>query len=113
MTELGYLVLYSLQPEIVRDFYVKLLKRPFSREKHGNGAEHWSCSLDNVVIEIYPTKKEASRNSLGFFVDDLETALQDIDPVYILISPKQTDYGRATIIKDPEKRRVELIEKKW
>jgi hypothetical protein len=47
------LVIRASQPERLANFYSAMGLR-FERERHGNGPEHLTCSLNGFVFEIYP-----------------------------------------------------------
>ena len=89
----------------------------FEYHKHGNSPYHYSTTIDQTVLEIYPLKKsqlEADENlRLGFEIDDFENTLQKLKEHDITFNePILTDFGFLTIITDPDNRKIELY-KKW
>jgi len=109
---LDLIVLHSRDIEKSRSFYSILLGVDFTKEKHDKGHEHYSCTLDGLVIEIYPVNKEiAQPDSLGFAVTNLNKVIERIGNNYVHRPPMRTGYGRRAVIKDPDNRLVHLVEK--
>ena len=110
MPMLSYIVLLSKDQHETVYFYELLLGTQFRKEKHNSGPEHYSCNLENILLEIYPTKKDAQCGSiLGFPVEDLDgrlTAL-GIKGVRVL----HTETCKYAVVKDPDGRKVHLVEK--
>ena len=71
---LSLLVLRFRDLDAAVRFYERL-GLSFTRERHGSGLEHYSCSLDGTLLELYP-QPEASGGStgtrIGFLVAELE-----------------------------------------
>ncbi len=116
--KLNLVVIYSQQPEALRDFYAALLRRPFVEEKHDEGPVHYSSSLDDIVFEIFSLKKTSQEErhqepALGFEVPDLETAVapEEVQP-FVYREPHQREYGRVALLIDPDGRRIILTEKR-
>ncbi len=108
---LNLLVLYSRDVERLRYFYENFLKFSFVKEKHGNGAEHYSCQLGELVLELYPTSKENTHTTrLGFAIEGLDELIKKLDCAFVHRSPFETDYGRCAIIQDPDDRFIHLYE---
>lgn len=84
--KLSYLVLYSSDLEKLKSFYEDLGLQ-FKQEQHGGGSVHYSCSLDNVVLELYPGDSPVR---LGFVVDNVK---------------------RKGVLLDPDGRKVDVKEK--
>lgn len=99
------------------DFY-QLLGVSFEYHKHGNSPYHYSATIDEMVIEIYPltkTQTEADKNlRLGFELDDFDTVIELLKKAEVLFAsePTQTDFGFMVVVVDPDGRRMELY-KKW
>jgi GxxExxY protein len=89
----------------------------FNRHSHGTGPEHLASDYGGVVFELYPASANqavSTSTRIGFSVDDLDEAIATVTPLpgYQLISPPQeSEWGRRTVIADPDGHRVELIEK--
>ncbi|WP_254506884.1 VOC family protein [Anatilimnocola floriformis] len=110
---LSLLVLKTRQLERLKDFYENL-GIEFVEEKHGDGPLHFAGKLGDAVFEIYPLASgEADATTrLGFVVDDLDDIserLQRLQSVP-LKQPKQTEWGRRLVVKDPDGRSVELYQ---
>ena len=65
-------------------------------------------------FEIYPlsrfqnTADDSTR--LGFAIDDFDKRMSEINDSIILSNPKETEWGRMAVVKDPDGRRVELYQ---
>ena len=107
-TYLNLLVLRCKDIEKSKEFYEKL-KLIFIKEQHGKGPIHYSTSMGNLVIELYPSTQNIIDNTrLGFSIntDDLENYLKDkqidIDTTYAF------NNTIIFVVKDPDGRKVEL-----
>jgi len=58
---LKYLVIKCNDLEKSKAFYEAIGFRPV-KEKHGNGAEHYSFAVNDFVIELYPSSKRVEGN---------------------------------------------------
>jgi predicted enzyme related to lactoylglutathione lyase len=105
-------------PDIARlaNFYA-LLGLAFEYHKHGKSRYHYSSTIGNIVLELYPLAKgqtEADKElRLGFSIDNFDyiiKLLKDKQTIF-LSEPMQTEYGFMTIIKDPDGRKIELYKK--
>ena len=107
-THLNLLVLRCKDIEKSKKFYEKL-KLVFIKEQHGKGAIHYSTSIGNLVIELYPLTQDIADNTrLGFSIntDNIEEYLKDNK---IEIDSKYTFNNIVTsVVKDPDGRKVEL-----
>ena len=108
--QLNLIVLYSLDIEKLSSFYQSLLGIKFVKEKHGAGVEHYACQLNELVLEFYPSKKEADHIQIGFKVHNLDDIIRKLDDDKIYQSPKQTAFGYGAIVYDPDKRLVHLLQ---
>jgi lactoylglutathione lyase len=72
MTILNLIVLRSPRLDVVKSFYEAVGLR-FASEKHGRGPHHFSSMSGAVVLELYPSGKEADVSDLrlGFGVSSL------------------------------------------
>jgi lactoylglutathione lyase len=88
----------------------------FVKHRHGKGPEHLSCTIGEMVFEIYPADGENENTTstrLGFSVPSLTNALnklRELD-VTVLAEPADTPFGRRAVVKDFEGHKVELYEK--
>ena len=106
---LKLIVLKTAQVESLRDFYARIGFR-FVEEQHGKGPIHFSASLGDGVLEIYPLSDGAEADSttrLGFGVTDLASVLKGLGEE---CDPKQTEWGLRAVVRDPDGRSVELYE---
>jgi predicted enzyme related to lactoylglutathione lyase len=109
------LVIRSEAPIQTVGFY-ELLGLRFEEEQHGKGPIHWAAEVDGAVMEIYPAHSpdqigEATR--IGFEVDGVESVLALLrdQGVEIVSGLKQTQWGLRAVVKDPDGRTVELMQK--
>lgn len=56
--KLDFLVVYATNLEQTVRFYQEQFGLAPTRERHGDGPEHYSFILDNVVLEVYPGKRK-------------------------------------------------------
>ena len=106
---LKLIVLKTAQVESLRDFYARIGFR-FVEEQHGKGPVHFSTSLGDGVLEIYPLPVGAvgdSTTRVGFGVADLASVLEELGAE---CDPKQTNWGLRAVVRDPDGRSVELYE---
>ncbi len=110
---LNLLILRSANPEELTAFYMTLGLR-FVHHRHGAGPYHYSAEMDGFVLEIYPLSKSQTRPDpfvrLGFSVVNLDELLRKVSPGSILQVPLKSEWGYRCVIRDPEGRRVELVE---
>ncbi|MBX7225274.1 MAG: VOC family protein [Chitinophagales bacterium] len=98
------------------DFY-SLLGLTFDYHKHSNAPMHYSATIGQTVLEIYPLTKsqtEADKNlRLGFGIDNFEQTILALKEFQVpfLLEPTQTEFGFMTIISDPDERKIELYNK--
>jgi lactoylglutathione lyase len=115
--ELKLLVIRTSEPEKLAQFY-GILGLDFEYHKHGNSPFHYSTTLGQTVLEIYPLTKSqtnADKNlRLGFELDNWDETLSDLERkhnVKLLIEPTKTEFEYMTIIEDPDGRKIELYKK--
>lgn len=111
--ELRLLVLRTTDTKKLADFY-SLFGLTFDYHKHGNSPFHYSASIGQTVLEIYPLTKSqtvADENlRLGFGIDNFDQTVLTLKELQVPFSlePTQTDFGFMTIIADPDGRKIEL-----
>ena len=114
--DIRLLVLITSDTKKLADFYT-LLGLTFDYHKHGNSPFHYSASIGQTVLEIYPLAKnqiEADRNlRLGFGIDNFDQIVLTLKEVQVPFSlePTQTDFGFMAIISDPDERKIGLYKK--
>jgi len=114
--EVKLIVIRTSDIKILADFYSKF-GLTFDYHKHGNSPYHYSATLGQTVLEIYPLTKSQTvpdKNlRLGFSVDNFETVISDLKNTgtVFISEPIQTDFGYLAIIEDPDGRKIELYKK--
>ena len=114
--DIRLLVLRTSDIKKLAAFY-SLLGLTFDYHKHGNSPFHYSASIGQTVLEIYPLTKsqtEADKNlRLGFGIDNFDQTLLTLKELQVPFSlePTQTDFGFMATISDPDERKIELYKK--
>lgn len=105
---LSLIVLRSPQLDRVKAFY-EALGLAFVPEKQGGGPDHFSAALGDVVLELYPSGKDADVSDLrlGFEIKSLAEAIPRLLALGVDV-PEIAD--RSVVVTDPDGRRVELSE---
>jgi catechol 2,3-dioxygenase-like lactoylglutathione lyase family enzyme len=111
---LSLAVIRSSNLEKSRAFYTALGLQ-LSKEKHGDGPEHYSCALGEAVFEIYPAKrneKTTRQIRLGFCVASLDETMDVIPSLSgrIVSPPARSPWGYRSVVSDPDGHKVELVE---
>ena len=110
MRDLNLLVLRCRDVDASRRFY-ELLGMVFVRHRHGAGPEHYASEDERGAFEIYPASGDgpADNTGLGFRVADLAAALERfIAAGHAPSSPRDHEWGRTFVVRDPDGRRVEI-----
>ncbi|MBW8684912.1 VOC family protein [Chitinophaga rhizophila] len=116
MTQLNLVVIRTNRQDDQVRFYTTL-GLTFNHHRHGNGPYHYSAIIGGLTFEIYPlpaTEHEPDTTTrLGFTIESLNATLQCLEEMGIetVQAPASTEWGYAAVVKDPDGRRVELIEK--
>jgi len=112
--DLNLVVLRCADIEQAMAFYSKIGLQ-FAKHRHGTGPEHYSAELAGAVFELYPQSGDGP-SSLGtrigfrvFSVDDVIKALSDY-PGAVVSQPKDSEWGRRSVVADPDGHRVELLQ---
>ena len=114
--DIRLLVLRTGDTKKLADFY-NLFGLSFEYHQHGNSPFHYSATLGQTVLEIYPLTKsqtEPDKNlRLGFGLDNFDETIQKLKAVEVSFSlePTQTDFGFMAIVSDPDGRKIELYKK--
>jgi len=110
---LNLLVLYVTDLDAALRFYT-ICGLAFRPEQHGSGPLHYSASTAGpLILELYPTGNGTpTRTRLGFDVDDAAAVAADLHAAgYVNVSePRDLDYGRVRVARDPDGNAVELVE---
>lgn len=109
---LNLLVLRTRQLDKVKEFY-SALGISFTEEKHGGGPLHLAARVGDLVLELYPLPADAgpadASTRLGFVVRNLEAVLARLGAA-VVSGPRVTEWGRRAVVRDPDGRKVELLE---
>ena len=111
--QLNLVVLRSENFEHAAEFY-RRMGLQLTRHAHGAGPEHYSSEAGGLVFEIYPLtakSKPTTGTRIGFRVASVDEVLGTLLPlgVQILQAPADSEWGRRTVIKDPDGHVVELL----
>jgi catechol 2,3-dioxygenase-like lactoylglutathione lyase family enzyme len=102
---LSHVVIRCADLERSRQFYEALGLR-LTPERHGSGSEHYSCTLGEVVLELYPfAGKATSGLRLGLVVSNLERALESLRAKGIAVNIRD---GGAAKVSDPDGHQIAL-----
>lgn len=112
---LNLLVIRSLEPEKTIAFY-ESLGMLFQKEQHGGGPLHWAAELGGLAMEVYPAKSAGDvggTTRLGFVVDDVGLRLETLRSFGVEIASelKRSQWGLRAVVRDPDGRPVELVER--
>jgi lactoylglutathione lyase len=114
--DIRLIVLRTGDTKRLADFY-SLLGLTFEYHKHGKSPFHYSATIGQTVLEIYPLTKsqtESDKNlRLGFGIDNFDDTIRKLKQLDVRFSlePTQTDFGFMTVIADPDDRKIELYKK--
>ena len=105
-------VLRSPNIDRASEFYLEI-GLLFTKNRHGNGPEHYTSSVNGFVFEIYPIDKHPPTigTRIGFSVDDVDSIVPMLVAIGAeLISPAaDSEWGRRAVVKDLDGHVVELI----
>jgi catechol 2,3-dioxygenase-like lactoylglutathione lyase family enzyme len=109
---LTLLVLRCADVQRSLEFY-RSLGLSFTREQHGKGPEHFSCTMGELVLELYPRRDANADTSieparLGFRIGALEKVLEQLRDLNLLSTTQQDERGGVALVRDPDGRTVEL-----
>ena len=96
--------------EACRVFY-EMLGLRFAKHRHGAGPEHFAHEGE-VIVELYPAKSDdRDRTGVGFSVENLEHTRREMIMVGLGASEIHANpWGRSFVVRDPDRRRVEITE---
>ncbi|MES2773217.1 MAG: VOC family protein [Bacteroidota bacterium] len=89
----------------------------FDYHSHGNSPLHYSATIGQTILEIYPlakTQTETDKNlRLGFSIDNFDGIVLQLKELGVKFSmePAQTEFGFMAIISDPDGRKIEIYKK--
>ena len=109
------LVLRTANPKRLADFY-NLFGLIFEYHKHGNSPFHYTASMGQTILEIYPLAKDQlepdANLRLGFEVFNFSVITQKLKDhdVHFIFEPAITEFGFMAVITDPDGRKIELYD---
>ncbi|HEX7897053.1 MAG TPA: hypothetical protein VF950_04805 [Planctomycetota bacterium] len=94
----------------MKSFY-EAIGLSFVPEKHGRGPDHFSATSGELVLELYPSGKEADVSDLrlGFDVRSLPEVIGRLIALGVDVPDPE---GQCIVVNDPDGRRVELAQEK-
>ena len=98
------------------EFY-QLLGATFDYHKHDSSPYHYSTSIGQMVLEIYPLTKNQSEADktlrLGFEIDSFDEiiGLLKENNISFASEPVSTAFGFMAVAIDPDGRKIELYKK--
>lgn len=113
---LKLLVIRSSNPAQLAEFYTQL-GCTFEQHRHGKGPLHYSCTIAQTVLEIYPLAKgQAAADPnlrLGFAIEDFDAVLEKLleQGARLIQAPYESEFGWLAVVEDLEGRKVELYKK--
>ena len=113
--DIRLLVLRTSDIETLAEFY-SLIGLSFEYHSHGGSPYHYSATIGQMVLEIYPLAKnqvKADKNlRLGFSIDNFDAIIKLLKEKRVQFSsePAQTEFGFMAIILDPDGRKIELYQ---
>lgn len=114
--DIRLLVLRTKEIETLSNFY-SLLGLNFEYHQHGKSPFHYSASIGQTILEIYPlTKGQIEADSslrIGFGIDQFDKIIEQLKKAEVLFiaEPLQTEFGYMAVIADPDGRKIELHKK--
>ena len=109
MKNLNLIVLRCRDIAVTAGFY-SVLGLKFERHKHGSGPGHYASEDESGVFELYPADVP-DNVGLGFRsagLDELANRLRDLG--MSPSAPKDNPWGRSFVARDPDGRRVEIVQ---
>lgn len=113
MDRLNLLVLRCRDIERSRAFY-EAFGLTFTRHRHGAGPEHYAHEDGRGVLELYPAAlpDAGDATGLGFSALHLQPLIDQLDTLGFEPKPvRDNPWGRSFVVRDPDGRRVEVLEK--
>ncbi|PQO38535.1 VOC family protein [Blastopirellula marina] len=85
------------------------------RERHGKGPEHFSTTIDDFVLELYPARSAEhvdATTGLGFRLNDIAAVVEQLRlaGTRIVREPESMPWGLQAIVQDPDGRSVILTQ---
>ncbi len=86
----------------------------FSLERHGDGPDHYTSSVNGFVFELYPLSEGQTPTTsvrIGFNVDSVDglVPLAREAGAEVVSGPHDSPWGRRAVLKDLDGHTVELV----
>lgn len=114
--DIRLLVLRTGDIKKLANFY-SLFGLAFDYHQHANSPFHYSASIGQTILEVYPlTKSQAEADKhlrLGFGIDNFDETISVLKNLQVpfTLEPTETEFGFMAIISDPDGRKIELYRK--
>lgn len=111
--EIRLIVIRTSDTQKLADFY-SMLGLTFASHRHGSSPVHYSATIGETVLEIYPLankQNEADKHlRLGFGIENFDNIINVLKEfqVEFVTAPTETADGFMTVICDPDGRTIEL-----
>jgi predicted enzyme related to lactoylglutathione lyase len=111
--DIRLLVLRTGDAKKLVDFY-SIFGLTFEYHKHGSSPYHYSATITQMVLEIYPLSKNQidpdKTLRLGFGIDNFDETVMKLkeQDVSFVLEPTMTEFGFMAIVLDPDERKIEL-----
>ncbi len=110
--EFNLIVIRATQIDRAAHFYTQL-GLDFERHRHGKGVEHLTCTVGNVIFEIYPSTgltDSTVATRIGFRVATLAQIIPALQQAggTIVTPVHDSPWGKRVVMADPDGHRVEL-----
>lgn len=113
--KLNYITLKVINLDSSKELY-ESFGFDLNLEKHGEGPEHYSFQIENIVFEIYPWQKNEKPDfntvRIGLTVTDIVKYLEKIETICrkYNLSFQYSSNLKKIELKDFENRTIELME---
>lgn len=114
---LTLLVIRTPNLQALYEFY-KRLGFHFAYHQHGSSPYHYSATVGDTVIELYPLVKGQTEPDsylrLGFELEHFDEVITQLkqEAILFMTEPVQTDFGFMAVVQDPDGRTIELYRKR-
>ena len=114
--EIKLIVIRTADTQELADFY-SLLGLTFACHRRGSSPAHYSATIGNAVLEIYPLatqQTEADKNlRIGFEIDNFDATVKMLKELSVdfQVEPVKTENGFMAVVSDPDGRCIEVYKK--
>ena len=115
--KLNLLVLNARDIEKAKQFFSVLGLR-FEPEQHGEGQQHYTAIIDDLVLELYPPYEEQEFPQLirlGFRIDSIDERISQLVEKGgdLIVNPYDSKWGRRAVVQYEDGHIIELIEEEY